>query len=94
MVVKVSKLGRPRNRNRKQEADYQRDRRNRERLLGILELRGVRISDTERDMLDRLVDLEQYSSRGELLMTLARREADRLGVDYCVKRDDRSEESN
>jgi len=52
--------------------------------LGILELRGLRISLTERKMLDDLVDVTRFSSRGELLMTLARREADRLGMDYRV----------
>jgi len=53
--------------------------------LGILELRGLRISLTERKMLDDLVDVTRFSSRGELLMTLARREADRLGMDYRVR---------
>jgi hypothetical protein len=84
MVAEEIKIGRPRNRNRKQEADYQSARRAREREHGILELRGLRISTTERTMLDQLVALEKYGSRCDLLMTLARREADRLGVDYRV----------
>ncbi len=84
-VVKRRKPGPVRRRNHKQEADYQRDRRERERQLGILELRGLRISLTERKMLDDLVDVTRFSSRGELLMTLARREADRLGVDYRIQ---------
>ena len=54
MVIELIRTGRPRHRNRKQEADYQRDRRERERLLGIQELRGMRISTTERAMLDEL----------------------------------------
>lgn len=83
-VIKRRKPG-PRRRNHKQEADYQKDRRERERQLGILELRGLRVSLTERKMLDDLVVVSKYSSRGELLMTLARREADRLGVDYRIQ---------
>lgn len=93
-IREVRRGGRPRHRDRKQEADYQRDRRNRERLLGILELRGLRISATERTMLDQLVDQGEYGSRCELLMTLARREADRLGVDYRVNQGEQPEESN
>lgn len=84
-VVKRRKPGPVRRRNHKQEADYQRDRRERERQLGILELRGLRVSLTERKMLDDLVVVTRFSSRGELLMTLARREADRLGVDYRIQ---------
>lgn len=94
MVIEVIRSGRPRHRNRKQEADYQRDRRERERLLGIQELRGLRISTTERAMLDELVDLEKYGSRCDLLMTLARREADRLGVDYRINTSEQPKESN
>lgn len=95
MGIRVLKQGgRPRHRNRKQEADYQRDRRQRERLMGILELRGLRISTSERTMLDRLVDKGEYGSRCELLMTLARREADRLGVDYRVNQGEQPEELN
>lgn len=88
-VIKVRKGGRPRSRNPKTDAEYQRERRERERELGIEELRGVRPSAAERAMIDALVALEGYGGRTELLMTLARREADRLGIDYRVVREDR-----
>ena len=94
MVIEVFQTGRPRHRNRKQEADYQRDRRERERQLGIQELRGLRISTSERAMLDELVDLEKYGSRCDLLMTLARREADRLGVNYRINKAEQPKEPN
>ena len=94
MVIEVIRSGRPRHRNRKQEADYQRDRRERERLLGIQELRGLRISTSERVMLDELVALEKYGSRCDLLMTLARREADRLGVNYRINKAEQPKEPN
>lgn len=94
MATEEIKRVRQRTRNRKQEADYQSARRERERELGILELRGLRISTTERAMLDQLVALENYGSRCDLLMTLARREADRLGVDYRANRGEQPKEAN
>jgi hypothetical protein len=94
MVIEVFQTGRPRHRNRKQEADYQRDRRERERLLGIQELRGLRISTTERTMLDKLKALGKYGSICELLMALSRQEADRLGVDYRINKGEQPKEPN
>lgn len=94
MALYETRIGRPRNRNRKQDADYQRDRREREKAMGILELRGIRASTSEREMLDVLVGRGGYGSRCELLMTLARSEADRLGVDYRINKGEQPEESN
>ena len=94
MVIELIRTGRPRHRNRKQEADYQRDRRERERLLGIQELRGMRISTTERAMLDELKARGNFGSTCELLMALSRQYADRLGVDYRINTSEQPKESN
>lgn len=71
---------------RKSNAEYQAARRARDAKFGIAELRGIRVSFTERQMLDDLVAALNYSSRTELLMTLARKEADKHKIDYRVKR--------
>lgn len=82
-TVKHIKLGRPAT-GRKTPAEYQAERRRRMAKYGIRELRGVRVSETELNMLNELVVCLGYQDRGELIMTNMRKLADEHGISYLA----------
>lgn len=83
-LFSLRRPGRPRT-GQRSPAQYQAARREREAKYGIRELRGIRISASERQLVADLVAGGGYQDKTELLMTLCRAEAKRQGVSFKVK---------
>lgn len=77
-------MGRPAT-GRKSAAEYQAARRDKMAKYGICELRGMRISKTELNMLNELVERLGYADRCELIMTNMRKLADEHGISYLAQ---------
>lgn len=78
------RIGRPRT-GRRTPAQYQAARREREAKYDIKELRGIRISASERQLVADLVEDGGYQDKTELLMELCRERAKKRGIKFKVK---------
>lgn len=82
MAIEVVKgPGRPKSQNpEKSAAARQKRYRDRCAKLGIVELRGIRVSETEREVIDALAKAKGFDSRVELVVSTLMEEAASLGI--------------
>lgn len=82
MAIEVVKgPGRPKSPNpEKSAAARQKRYRDRCAKLGIVELRGIRVSESERDVFDELAKVKGFGSRVELVVSTILGEAASLGI--------------